>query len=330
MSTGQPKDFQPTEPGAAAAPTTTAVKKSSPPSGKFHLLWSAALWAVSLYAVLSMAKAYLAHPTWQPWFMLPVVLLIANPWLRSFCGRWVLPPAAAVLLALFLNAIGVALFRDFTRWEQAAADEQRIADSLRKRDEQRARALAEFNADKAGVLRGIETLLSQNQVEEAFSKASRYLAVTKDPDLARLHSRAEVAKMKLELVNEEALPLERREAIYRTLMREEPQTAEQFRGRMVAVTNALESKRKIERLTAAAPGQFAGPGGPHRLLELHVRSSLNDPGSYQHVRTAYGIGDDGISIEMTFRARNAFGGILTKTVYGKADADGNLVYVSKF
>lgn len=258
------------------------------------------------------------------------MLLLVNPWIRARCGRWVLPPAAALVVAFILNAIGVALFKDVSRWEQARADEARLAASLQKRDELRGQALAEFNADKPAVLRDIEAALERGALEEAFSRAARYAAVSKDPDLLRLYTRAEVARMKVELQTEETLPLERREQIYRTLMREEPQTASQFAGRLEAVTNTLAGLKRIEALKAAAPAQFDGPGGPHKGLERYIKSRLNDPSSYQHVSTTHGFDEKGIAIATTFRAKNAFGGVLTKQVIARADEAGNLTILTDF
>lgn len=58
------------KPQSGVAPSSAAPSAVSAPPSRFHLLWQAALWAFSLYAVYSMFKGYLANPAWQPWFML--------------------------------------------------------------------------------------------------------------------------------------------------------------------------------------------------------------------------------------------------------------------
>lgn len=63
---------------------------------------------------------------------------------------------------------------------------------------------------------------------------------------------------------------------------------------------------------------FSGWNGSSRELVRRVKSSLRDPGSFEHVETrrtqANGAGQ--IVVKMVYRARNGFGGMVVETAYG--------------
>lgn len=62
----------------------------------------------------------------------------------------------------------------------------------------------------------------------------------------------------------------------------------------------------------------------HRLsaLEEHVKSSLHNPGAFEHVETIAIVPDEeGNNVAMQFRAENGFGALRLATVKAKVDAD---------
>lgn len=59
--------------------------------------------------------------------------------------------------------------------------------------------------------------------------------------------------------------------------------------------------------------QFNPWDGSHiRATEL-IKASMNDPNSYEHVKTTYVDGGDHLVITTTFRGKNAFGGVVVNT-----------------
>ena len=83
-------------------------------------------------------------------------------------------------------------------------------------------------------------------------------------------------------------------------------------------------KEKIEKA-------FSPWDGSHRNLETYVKDAMNDPGSYEHDATNYReIGQDTIFVMMSFRGKNAFGGVIKQTVTCYTDLDGNLISVPSF
>lgn len=93
-----------------------------------------------------------------------------------------------------------------------------------------------------------------------------------------------------------------------------------------SVTKTPEALRK-ERIEKA----FSSWDGSHRNLEAFVKESMNDPESYEHNSTNYRqIGQDTIFVMMSFRGKNAFGGVVKQTVTCYTDLDGNLISLPRF
>lgn len=86
-----------------------------------------------------------------------------------------------------------------------------------------------------------------------------------------------------------------------------------------------EAKReeRIER-------QFSGWDGSHRNLERLVKDSMNDPDSYEHVKTVYWDRGDTLKVVTTFRGKNAFGGMVVNSVGAIVDLDGNILSVEEY
>lgn len=79
-------------------------------------------------------------------------------------------------------------------------------------------------------------------------------------------------------------------------------------------------KQKIER-------QFSAWDGSHRKLEIFIKNIMNDPDSYDHVKTVYWDKGNYLIVKTTFRGNNAFGGKVINWVRAKVDMDGNIVNI---
>lgn len=95
---------------------------------------------------------------------------------------------------------------------------------------------------------------------------------------------------------------------------------------------AVEQQAPIAPPTAAQRrervlAQFGGWDGAHRNLEAHVKASMNDPDSYDHVKTEFLDDGEFVRIKMKFRGTNAFGGKVLNEVLGVANIDGTLLAV---
>ena len=141
--------------------------------------------------------------------------------------------------------------------------------------------------------------------------------------------------MKLELNNEAALPLVRREQIYKTLISEEPGGLAQYQGKLKEVTAALEAERKAKAeaaeqaaLEASIKSQFSGWDGSHRNVESELKSRMKNPKSYEHVETRYSVGKGVITVVTTYRGTNSFGAVVTNQAIATVDMAGNVLTLS--
>jgi len=70
--------------------------------------------------------------------------------------------------------------------------------------------------------------------------------------------------------------------------------------------------------------QFSAWDGSHINLTKHIKDSMNNPKSYEHVKTNYWDKKDFLIVTTTFRGENAFGGIVTNVIRAKISLDGQI------
>lgn len=88
------------------------------------------------------------------------------------------------------------------------------------------------------------------------------------------------------------------------------------------VNEKQEARRK--KIEAA----FSPWDGSHRNLVKYVKENMNDPESFDHDKTTYQVyRGDTLLIHMTYRGKNAFGGVVRNGVVAKALIDGQLLEV---
>jgi hypothetical protein len=88
-----------------------------------------------------------------------------------------------------------------------------------------------------------------------------------------------------------------------------------------AAKTAMElRKEKIER-------QFSPWDGSHFGLARLIQKTMNDPSSYEHVKTVYADKGDYLIVITTFRGKNRFGGLVLNSVTAKVDLDGNVIEI---
>lgn len=93
-------------------------------------------------------------------------------------------------------------------------------------------------------------------------------------------------------------------------------------------------KADFERLSAQkkyqtwVKGQFSVWDGSHTNLVDLVEKSLNDKKSFEHVETTYKDMGDHLIIKMSYRAKNAFGGLILQNITAKSDYKTNTISVT--
>lgn len=65
--------------------------------------------------------------------------------------------------------------------------------------------------------------------------------------------------------------------------------------------------------------QFSQSDGRHYNLQFYIEDHLNDPDSFEHVKTEYTVKEDHILVRMTYRAKNRFNAKVLESVLAKVD-----------
>jgi hypothetical protein len=75
--------------------------------------------------------------------------------------------------------------------------------------------------------------------------------------------------------------------------------------------------------------QFSSWDGSHYKLEAYIKSTMNDPDSYQHIKTVYLDKGDYLLVKTTFRGKNVFNALVIDSVIAMVGLDGEVWLVPK-
>lgn len=114
---------------------------------------------------------------------------------------------------------------------------------------------------------------------------------------------------------------EKYEKRYRDLSNRHEQQQRELRFAKELAAHKLAARKKL------IGKQFYAWDGSHNKLTEYIKSSMNDPGSFVHVKTVYRDLDKYLLVTMTFRGKNAFGGTVTNTVTAKVNLDGQVLEI---
>ena len=104
-------------------------------------------------------------------------------------------------------------------------------------------------------------------------------------------------------------------AVFAPGKEETPKTPEQ-----IEMERAEARKKDLQR-------HFSAWDGSHNGLTRYIKDAMNDPGSYEHVKTVYWDRKDHLVVMTTFRGKNAFGGVVKNSVKAKVDLAGNVLEI---
>jgi len=98
---------------------------------------------------------------------------------------------------------------------------------------------------------------------------------------------------------------------------------EERKARLAAAAEARLKEARKKRIKQC----FSGWDGSHDGLTKLIKSSMNDPKSYEHVETVYWDMDDHLIVRTKFRGKNVFGGVVLNWILAKVDIDGNVLSI---
>lgn len=107
-----------------------------------------------------------------------------------------------------------------------------------------------------------------------------------------------------------------------TLSPKEQKEADEEYNKYLAESKKEERKGKY---TEWVKNQFSAWDGSHVELVKQVKEAMNDPHSFEHVDTTYIEDNDykTLTIQMKYRGKNGFGGVITNTVSAMISIDDN-------
>ncbi|MFZ5988083.1 MAG: hypothetical protein ACOYWZ_13295 [Bacillota bacterium] len=91
--------------------------------------------------------------------------------------------------------------------------------------------------------------------------------------------------------------------------------------------NPQKEEVKVETRQEKIEKQFNPWDGSHLALTQYIKDSMNDPKSYEHIKTTYSDMGDHLVIMTEFRGKNAFGGVVRNYVKAKVDLEGNIIKI---
>ena len=96
----------------------------------------------------------------------------------------------------------------------------------------------------------------------------------------------------------------------------------------VSVINKTPTKAESAAIRKKSiEDQFSAWNGVHINLERAIKTSMNNPKSFEHVQSGYTDMGDYILVETKFRGTNAFGAIVMNSVRAKVDLQGNILEI---
>ncbi|MDZ7866775.1 hypothetical protein [Acidovorax sp.] len=299
------------------------------------ILVAAGLYAMAILASLSTLGGVGASGGYAAGLLLiPMLVLLLPPIRQRILARTPLFPSPGWSVGIVL----VLMFLQMSSFG-SATEEKRLQDEATKQQEASARIAAvkkereaEYAANKSKIIAEVERQLAAGQAREAHATITKFMGVTRDPDLGRLQSRAEVQVMKLELENANTLSNDRLVQIYRTLIKEEPGSRLLYQGKLETIETQQAAEKKFQEEVARSAAvkakyeaQFSPWNGAHRNVETAVKAAMRNPKSYEHVETRYKVTDGGMTVFTKYRGTNAFNAVVTNTAVATVDAEGTVL-----
>ncbi|MBN2157902.1 MAG: hypothetical protein JW807_00800 [Spirochaetes bacterium] len=84
-----------------------------------------------------------------------------------------------------------------------------------------------------------------------------------------------------------------------------------------------EAEKRIENIRK----QFSAYDGSHYGLESYIKKVMNDPSSYEHVKTGFVDMGDYLVVTTVFRGKNAFGGLVMNSIKAKVSLNGDVLQI---
>jgi len=247
--------------------------------------------------------------------------------------------ARAISIFILFMAFGFFVGQAQERKEQELAAQQ-AQEKAEKAAQLRQDNIDYFNANREQIISRVKSAVTEKDYQAAISQSNKYL-VSGDKELEQLNTQAKnellaiqkakkTEKLLAELKSVPTEEYEKNRGLYQQLLNMHPDS-ELYKNKVAFYAGKIkEEKQKqiaAEERKKKIESQFSAWDGSHRNLERVIKESMNDPDSYEHVKTVYWDRGDYLIVKTTFRGKNAFGGVVKNSVTAKVSLDGQVLQI---
>lgn len=287
------------------------------------------------------AGAVVAAQTIIGGLLMVVAGLLILPIVRNACYRktkWVLSRNIRALLVLGCVIASVSYLT--ASMKQAEEQELALLEQAREAEAQlvNAERISELKERRDEIVSAARKAFDDGDYKRTIADAEKY-AGGKDLELEKLGVKAKAAQKKLddmaltekllsELKTIPAAEYSENLSRYNQLMELYPEN-EKYQQKASFYLTKVQAEQEEKAVAKARiekiEQQFSVWSGAHRGLEDLLKKSMHDPSSYEHVETRYGDNGDHIVVLMTYRGKNAFGGLVKNSASAKVTVDGYIL-----
>jgi RNA polymerase subunit RPABC4/transcription elongation factor Spt4 len=83
----------------------------------------------------------------------------------------------------------------------------------------------------------------------------------------------------------------------------------------------------LESIPSQIRHQF-NSNGEHKYILKFLKRKMNDPESYQHVKTTYDLGETTVIVTTIYRGKNSYGGVIKREIVGTFNLQGQVHHIS--
>lgn len=195
-----------------------------------------------------------------------------------------------------------------------------VVEKNRKAEEIKKADLAYYTNHKSKVTSEIRKRIDEGDYAEALKISQPYLD-SNDKQLLALKNEAQEKQLREKVAKIPANEWEKNRDGYAQLIKLNPKEA-LYRKKHNFYQAKIERQDRIQ-------SQFSILDGSHHALEKYIKSRMNDPTSYKHVKTIYSDQGKSLYVLTRYRGKNAFGGLITEELWAEVSLDGKILDVKK-
>ncbi|MDH5524484.1 MAG: hypothetical protein OEY01_10905 [Desulfobulbaceae bacterium] len=237
-----------------------------------------------------------------------------------------------LIVALVFLAIMGSVISSFQESSKKATEQRQQAELAQRLKDAGEKARVDFEKNIVEHYAKLENFVKNKDFSGAISLLDNFKKHNQLP-YKDVHEIDKLVRTNFYLKKLKTIPTENAEenlSIYNSLVVLNPLSQKYITKRDHYQKIITEKERKLKAETERnnqIEKQFSGWDNSHRNLEKVIKKSMNDPSSYEHVKTNYWDKGGYLIVQTTFRGKNAFGAVVKNWVKAKVDLHGNVLNI---